>query len=532
MKTRILVVGGGLGGVAAALAAAENGVHVVLTEEFRWLGGQSTSQAVPFDEHPWVESFGATARYRRLRDGIREVYRRDYPLTERARATAHLNPGAGWVSKLCHEPRVAVDVIDELLAPHIASGMLTVVQPARPVAAQTDGDRITSVTFDRLTRGEQVTLTADYVLDATETGDLLALAGVEYAIGFESQAEHNEPSAPPQAQPDNIQAVSVCFAIDHTAGEDFTIDRPAMYDYWRGVEPEFWGGPLLSWTSPDPRTLAPLTRQFTPNPGDDPVAVEADQSKNPGHGNLWTYRRILARDMFAPGTFASDVTLVNWPMIDYFDRPLIDVPDPEQGLKEARQLSLSALYWMQTEAPRPDGGTGWPGLRLRPDIMGTEDGLAMAPYHRESRRIKALRTVTERDVSMDITGGPARSFDDSIGVGMYRIDLHPSTGGDNYIDVPSSPFQLPLGFLIPQRVTNLLAAGKTSGTTHITNGCYRLHPVEWNTGEVAGILAAHCITEGLTPHQIHHNTTLIGDFQRVVAQQGIELAWPDTVSGY
>ena len=42
------------------------------------------------------------------------------------------------------------------------------------------------------------------------------------------------------------------------------------------------------------------------------------------------------------------------------------------------------LYWMQTEAPRPDGGTGFPGLRLRPDVMGTADGLAQAPYHRES----------------------------------------------------------------------------------------------------------------------------------------------------
>ena len=71
----MLVVGGGLGGVAAALAAAEAGAEVVLTEEGPWLGGQLTSQAVPLDEHPWVERFGVTARYRRLRDGIRAYYR-------------------------------------------------------------------------------------------------------------------------------------------------------------------------------------------------------------------------------------------------------------------------------------------------------------------------------------------------------------------------------------------------------------------------------------------------------------------------
>jgi hypothetical protein len=34
------------------------------------------------------------------------------------------------------------------------------------------------------------------------------------------------------------------------------------------------------------------------------------------------------------------------------------------------------LYWMQTEAPGLDGGAGYRGLRLRPDVVGTEDGLA------------------------------------------------------------------------------------------------------------------------------------------------------------
>ena len=101
----MLIVGAGLGGVAAALAAADRGARVILTEEYPWIGGQLTSQAVPPDEHPWVERFGVTARYRALRDGIRDVYRRRYPLTAGARARAELNPGAGWVSKLCHEPR-------------------------------------------------------------------------------------------------------------------------------------------------------------------------------------------------------------------------------------------------------------------------------------------------------------------------------------------------------------------------------------------------------------------------------------------
>src|SRR3712207_8348422 len=48
------------GGCAAALAACRAGLRVVLSEETDWIGGQLTSQAVPPDEHPWIESFGCT----------------------------------------------------------------------------------------------------------------------------------------------------------------------------------------------------------------------------------------------------------------------------------------------------------------------------------------------------------------------------------------------------------------------------------------------------------------------------------------
>src|SRR5438067_10990080 len=114
-ECEVLIVGGGVGGVAAALAAARAGRSVLLTEETDWLGGQLTQQAVPPDEHPWVEQFGVTRNYRRFRDGVRAYYRRHYPLTAEARAAAHLNPGNGGVSKLCHEPGVALAVLYELL---------------------------------------------------------------------------------------------------------------------------------------------------------------------------------------------------------------------------------------------------------------------------------------------------------------------------------------------------------------------------------------------------------------------------------
>ena len=120
----------------------------------------------------------------------------------------------------------------------------------------------------------------------------------------------------------------------------------------------------------------------------------------------------------------------------------------------------------------------------------------------------------------------AATYADSVGIGMYRIDLHPSTGGDNYIDVASSPFQIPLGALIPQRMANLLPASKNIGTTHITNGAYRLHPVEWNVGEAAGILAAFCLERKLAPRAVRNRPGLLGAFQSLLRREGVELSWP------
>ena len=55
---------------------------------------------------------------------------------------------------------------------------------------------------------------------------------------------------------------------------------------------------------------------------------------------------------------------------------------------------------------------------------------------------RSLVTGKNRDVK-------AADFYDSIGVGYYRIDLHPSSAGTNYIDIDSLPFQIPLGSTYP-----------------------------------------------------------------------------------
>jgi len=524
----VAVIGGGVGGCAAALAAARNGMRVILTDETDWLGGQLTSQAVPPDEHAWIESFGCTRSYREYRDRVRDYYRRNYPLTEDARRRRDLNPGNGRVSRLTHEPRVSLAVLEEMLAPFISGGEVIVFLRHKPIAADVAGDAVRSVTLRNLETGHDRTITAPYFLDATEQGDLLPLAHVEYVTGAESIKDTGEPHASPNARPSDIQAFTYCFAMDYLPGEDHTIDKPTDYAFWRDYVPTLkpaWSGKLLSWTIADPIEVAPHTYAFDPQ-----------YDERHSDGGLWLYRRIADRRNFTPGAYASDICLVNWPQNDYWLGNLCDVSEEEASRHRARakQLSFSLLYWMQAEAPRADGGIGWPGLRLRPDITGTADGLAKHPYIRESRRIRAEFTVIEQHIGTDarrkVTASSgdlvAEHFPDSVGVGSYRIDLHPTSGGDNYIDISSLPFEIPMGALIPQRVENLLAAAKNLGVTHITNGCYRLHPVEWNIGESAGLLAARAVQLKTPPRRIRSNEKLRREFQAWITDQGVEIAWP------
>ncbi|UUO06063.1 FAD-dependent oxidoreductase [Blastopirellula sp. J2-11] len=524
----VAIIGGSLGGCAAAIAALRRGLTVVMTEETDWIGGQLTSQIVPPDEHAHIETHGANASYRKLRNDIRDYYRHHYPLTDAAKHQTNLNPGGGSVSRLCHEPRVALAVLNKMLAPYLKSGKLTLLLEHVPVQADMQGDRISSVTVRSLAKGSEQTLTAPYFIDATELGDLLPLTGSEYVTGAEAKADTKELHAADVAAPANQQAFTVCFPLQYVAGQDYVGDKPADYDFWRDYVPALtppWSGKLLDLSYSSPRDLKPKKLGFDPS-----------GAATPGSLNLWLYRRILNAANFVPGSYAGSATLVNWPQNDCVLGNLIDVSEAEKQkhIAQAKQLSLSLFYWLQTECPRSDGGAGFAGLRLLPEMTGTTDGLAKYPYVRESRRILAETTITELHVGAEqrsaITGRSgkqlkAKSFADSVGVGSYHIDLHPSSGGDNYIDFASLPFQIPLGAMIPRRVENLIPACKNIGTTHLTNGCYRLHPVEWGIGEAAGCLVSFALEKKESPRGIRSLPDKLADFQRSLTTEGIELAW-------
>lgn len=523
----LVIAGGGLGGCAAALAALKNNLRVILTEETDWIGGQLTQQGVPPDEHPWIETHGATQLYRHFRIAIRDYYRRNYPLTPAAREQIELNPGDGAVSRLCHEPRVALAVLNDMLSPYISSGRLRLFPDHKITSGEVTGNKVRSLkAINQLTR-ETLVLSAPYFVDATELGDLLPLTGTEYVTGSESRKDTRELHAAETADHDNNQAFTMVFAMDYIAGEYHVIPKPHEYDFWKNFIPKMdhpWSGKLLDLSYSNPKTLAPKALGFHP----EGIATGDNL-------NLWNYRRIIHKNNFLPGAYDSDITIVNWPQNDYFMGNLIDVSEKEfvKHVDRAKQLSLSFLFWLQTEAPRPDGGKGWSGLRLRKDIMGTDDGLAKYPYIRESRRIKAVFTILEEHVGADnraqLMGQSseikAADFFDSVGVGYYHIDLHPTTKGNNYIDFASLPFQIPLGALLPLRMENLLPANKNIGTTHITNGCYRLHPVEWSIGEAVGLLVKYSLDKNVIPRVVRENKSHLEEFQGFIRAQGIETHW-------
>lgn len=526
MEADLIIIGGGMGGCAAALAACRGGLKVIMTEETAWIGGQASAQGVPLDEHPWIETTGAPQSYRRYRNNIRAFYKNNYPVREQYLSDPLFNPGLGSHYRLGHEPRVSFKVIQAMLFPYESRGLLKILYHTKAVSAEMSGNRVSAVTVENLRDGRLNALHGKHFIDATELGELLPLTGTEYVSGSESRAQTGELHAPEKADPANNQAWTYVLGFDYIDGEDHTIEKPKDYDFWKNYIPPLtpaWAtGTLFDESYSMPGNPAIPNKGFF-----NPLTTEGEYGFN-----WWLYRKIIDRDSFEPGTFESDITLLNWPQNDYFAGNIIDVPEDvaKAHIERSKQLSLSFLYWLQTECPRRDGKTGWKGIRLRRDLFDTEDGLALYPYIRESRRIKALTTVLEEHVGTEnrkLVSGDDKAFLfwDSVGLGQYHLDLHPSCGGDNYIDTASLPFQIPLGALIPVRVENLTPACKNIGTTHITNGCYRLHPVEWSIGEAAGCLAVFIAGNGLTPRALRENREKVAEFQRYLHTQGIETVW-------
>ncbi len=506
----ILVVGASTGGVAAALAAAQAGRYVCLTEETGWIGGQITAQGVSaFDGNRYVETTGVTASFQTLRHAIRSEYKSRYRLSALATGEEFFNPGNCWVSALCFEAPVALRVLDRMLQPLEKKGLIRIFLRTKPVRVVRQGNRITALLAYDFASQQWFQFQARYVLDATDTGELLPLAGAEYVTGAEPRRQTGEPDARPgSGDMRDIQSFTYTFVLARNPEHNYRIPRPREYEQHLHAQPytltlNYGGGKSLTY------------RMFLKAPGTP--------------GSFWAYRRLVAAENFTGLEAPHEVSMVNWPGNDYCGPDLLsDNPFKQaEAMREAKSVALGLVYWLQTDVPRDSGnGKGYPGLELLASALGSADGLSQFPYIRESRRIKALRTIREQDISSRYQKGPrAALFPDSVGIGFYPIDIH----GCSKMDFASGskPFQIPLGALLPRHLVDLLAASKDIGTTHITNGAYRLHPVEWAIGEAAGTAAAFALDHDVAPREIDTNQELTRELERKLLDRGVPIFWFD-----
>ncbi len=499
IHTDVFVAGGSIGGCLAAKTLAEAGHTVLLSEATRWIGGQLTNQAVPLDEHPFIESFGATASYRAFREAVRAYYQETYQLSSSER----LNPGNAWVTRLAFEPSVAHDYFTKLLT----NDRLTLNLQSQVVAASYDEHQVAHVILKDLVSGNYQTMVARYFIDGTDTGELLPLTGTAYTIGAEAQSDTGEPHAKAVADSQDMQPITYVAALKWDDKATEAIAKPKHYEYFKALKTPYDDHPILSPYGPDSSTGKARSFNILVPPAP-----------------LWSYRRIFdPKTLNRPSEL--ERTLLNWPQNDYFMGNIIDDENASEHLSMAKELTRCLIYYLQTEYPHAEG-LGLKAIQIDTASLGTEDGFAMAPYIRESRRIKALKTIVEQDVSAK-TNTKLPRVEHSVGVGSYHIDLHITTRSHTFFYDHTWPFEIPLEALIPEKKTNLLPACKNIGTTHLTNGCFRLHPVEWNIGEAVGHLVDYCLKNQLNPHQLIKDKTHILRFQEHLDAAGIERQWPE-----
>ena len=231
---------------------------------------------------------------------------------------------------------------------------------------------------------------------------------------------------------------------------------------------------------------------------------------------IWTYRRVNTSTTGAL-LAANDLTIQNWGGGNDYDReffflPLVDAhqqrdSDQWQGgvninaIREAERQAYGYHYWYRAMAP-----TNWTNrtvLVRSVSTAGTCHGLAKMPYLRESRRSIGISNFL---MTMSMISGDARDMHgqiphDRLCLGAYNVDIHPMAPCKYpayiYRAYPVLPYYISLRAMTNRDVDNLLVIGKTMAQSFLVNSATRLHPVEFSSGQAAGIVSAYAIQSNI-----------------------------------
>ena len=430
----VLVIGGTTGGISAGIQSARLGVPTIIVEETPWLGGMLTAAGV-----------SATDGNHLLHSGIWNEFRgklRSYYGGEAALAT-------GWVSNTQFEPHVADSIFKAMAR---AEKQLSVIYGYHLTKILKKGNKVTGAVFENGQK-ERLTVNAKVVVDATDLGDGLAMAGAAYDLGMEARSATGEECAPQQANRIIQDLTWAAILKDFGTGTDKTIQKPADYN------PELYRGSCL-------KTV-------------DQKEIDCDKMLN--------YGRLPNKKY-----------MINWPKHGndiYLNVVEMDWAQRNEELKKAKERTLGFVYYIQTEL-------GYKNLGLADDEFPTEDKLAFVPYHREGRRLRGITRMTINDALF--RDGDHVLYRTGISVGDYPVDHHHDCNPEApVIDFPPVPsFNIPLGTLIPETIDGLIVADKAISVSNIINGASRLQPCVLLTGQAAGALAALTVKNNQEVRQI------------------------------
>lgn len=146
-----------------------------------------------------------------------------------------------------------------------------------------------------------------------------------------------------------------------------------------------------------------------------------------------------------------------------------------------------------------------------------------------TRHIRPLTMVTEQDIAAESNTGPRAPFrSDSVGIGYAPMN---EPDGVDMKPIETLPFQIPLGALISEGLTNVIAGGRTIGATMTAATAYQAPSVEWAVGEAAGKIAVYCAGKHILTHDLAASKQDILQLQKwMVSKGGVPIFWYNDVT--